>query len=482
MHRPPRVVAFQSMKRILNYLFAACLGMSSPLHATTPPKPTIVVFIADDHGLLDSTPYGSTDARTPQMQMLADAGVTFTHAFIASPSCAPSRAALLTGLMPARNGAEANHTYKRDDISSLPVTLHAHGYETAAFGKVAHNKADVARHGFDHFDMDHSADVVEKYLSERDASKPLCLFVGTHSPHVPWPANNGYDPAKLTLPPKFVDTPETRQQRAMYLSAVTQADTDLGSIRDLAKKHFDPNNTLFIYTSDHGAQWPFGKWNLYDTGIRVPFLASWPRVIAPGSKTDAMIQWTDILPTLIEVVGGEVPKRLDGKSFANVLRGTATRHRSEIFTTHSGDGDKNVYPIRSLRADGFKYILNLLPTMAHTTHIDRGGGSGDGWRYFDQWVEAAKTDAFASHQVHAYHQRPEEELYNLDTDPDELHNLAADSNQAPCVAKMRARLQDWMKEQGDRRTVFDTPHPLGEPYPPRLPEAAALKKKPKATK
>lgn len=445
-------------------------------------KPDFVVFIADDHGQLDSTPYGSKDARTPNIQRLADDGMKFTRAFVASPACAPSRAAFLTGLMPARNGAEANHTYKRDGIASLPETLHALGYETAAFGKVAHGKQDPARHGFDHWDTTQGAEVVENFLAARDATKPLCLFVGTHWPHVPWPENDGYDPAKVTLPPKFVDTPATREQLTHYLSAVTGADTALGAVRELARKHLDPRNTVFIYTADHGAQWPFGKWNLYDSGIRVPFIVAWPGVITPGSQNDAMIQWIDVLPTLIEIAGGTVPAGIDGRSFAGVLRGATAGHRTEILTTHSGDGDKNVYPIRSLRAGDFKYILNLLPDKAHTTHIDRGGGSGDGWRYFDEWVALGKTDAHAAAQVRAYHQRPAEELYDLRSDPDELHNLAADATQTARLATMRAQLEAWMKQQGDRRTVFDKPHDIGEPYPPRTGTDDAPKKKDKKAK
>lgn len=442
--------------------FFCCTAISSSAK-----PPTIVVFVADDHGLADSTPYGSKDARTPNMQRVAGAGMTFTHAFVASPSCAPSRSAMLTGLMPARNGAEANHTFKRDDVASLPEVLRTAGYETAAFGKIAHGKKDASRHGFDHIDEKSDAGEVDKYLSGRDAKKPLALFVGTHWPHVPWPENDGFDPAKITLPPKAADTPETRVQRARYLSAVARADDDLGSIWDLAHKRFDASNMLFLYTADHGEQWPFGKWNLYDTGIRVPFLAVWPGVIRPGSRSDAMIQWIDILPTLIEVAGGSVPKGIDGRSFISVLRGTTNEHRTEIFTTHSGDGDKNVYPIRALRTGGFKYIRNLLPAKSHTTHIDRGGGSGDGWRYFDEWVTLGRTDARAAAQVRAYHQRPAEELYDLRTDPDEEHNLALDTAQSARLADLRARLETWMREQGDRKSVFETPHEVGEPYPER---------------
>ena len=182
-------------------------------------KPAIIVFLSDDHGMRDSTPYGSAEIRTPNMQRLADAGMTFTHAFIASPSCAPSRAAMLTGLMPARNGAENNHTFKRDDVASLPEVMRKLGYETAAFGKVAHGAKDVQRHGFDVFNAGNDAALVGKFLRERDASKPLCLFVGSHHPHVPWNNLEGYDPAKVTLR----RSSWTRPRRAISARATARA-------------------------------------------------------------------------------------------------------------------------------------------------------------------------------------------------------------------------------------------------------------------
>lgn len=138
------------------------------------------------------------------MQELTDAGCRFTHAFVASPACAPSRAALLTGLMPARNGAESNHTFKKNSILSLPDALRSIGYETAAFGKVAHGPKDIERHGFDHHDRRHDTATVAGYLATRNRQKPLYFFVGAHEPHVPWPDLDGYDPLKVRLPPRGV--------------------------------------------------------------------------------------------------------------------------------------------------------------------------------------------------------------------------------------------------------------------------------------
>ncbi len=433
----------------------------------------MVVFLSDDHGLLDSTAYGATDVRTPNMQRLAAEGMLLTRAFIASPACAASRTAMLTGLMPARNGAEANHTFKREGVRSLPEVLVSLGYDVAAFGKVAHGK-DVVRHGFSHHDDRYDAHTVEQFLETRDAAKPLCLFIGTRDPHVPWAPNNGYEPGKLTLPPTFVDTPETREFRARYYTDVSTADRELGEILDLSRRKLG-TNILFLYTSDHGAQWPFGKWNLYDAGIRTPFIATWPGVIPPGSRCDAMVQWIDLLPTLIEFAGGTPPEGLDGRSFADVLRGKRTDHREAIYTTHSGDGNMNVYPIRALRTTDWKYILNLHPEFAHTTHIDQGAGAGDGWRYFREWVGAAKTNAAAATVVKRYNERPREELYDLRADPHEQRNLAADPQHAARLAKMRAQLEAWMRDQGDQQTVFNQPRPLSDPssYAPVLTEPPA---------
>lgn len=437
----------------------------------TAARPHIVVFLSDDHGQLDSTPYAATDVRTPNMQRLAEAGMVFTHAFTASPSCAPSRAAMLTGLMPARNGAEANHTFKRDDVPSLPDVLRKAGYQTAAFGKVAHHVRDAARHGFDVVDSRHQAAVVEKFLRERDASRPLCLFVGTHEPHVPWPDLEGYDPSAIRLPPNHVDTPNTREQRARYYTDVTKADTQLGEILDLVDRYLDRRHTLILYTSDHGAQWPFGKWNLYDAGIRVPLIVAWPGVIRPGTRSAAMVQLIDILPTLIEVAGGQVPPGIDGRSFLAVLREERPTHREEIFTTHNNDGRMNVYPIRSIRTARFKYILNLHPEWAHTTHIDQGRGSGDGWRYFLEWVDYARREPAAAAIVRRYNERPDEELYDLEQDPYELHNLAGDPAYAAILRELRDRLSQWRKEQGDTGEVTVEPRLLANPedYRPRAP-------------
>jgi len=442
-------------------LFLASVLLTSSLAAK---QPGILVFLTDDQSRLDGSPYGEKTIRTPNMQRLADAGMTFERAYVASPSCAPSRAALLTGLMPARNGAEANHSKPRPEIKKWPAYFQEIGYEVVAFGKVLHYK-HTADYGFDHFSDDgfhqhqsigHAVDWLKK--RPKDNAKPLCLMVGTNWPHVPWPEKElGYDGMKLTLPAGSIDTPKTREWRAKYAAAVTKADDDLGTV--LAAFGTDG---IVLFSADHGAQWPFAKWNGYESGVCVPLIVSWPGIVKPGSRSRAMVQWTDFLPTLVEAAGGKPPANIDGKSFVRVLRGETDAHRGLIFATHSGDNRFNVYPLRTVRDERWKYIRNLHPEFAFTTHIDLPARLGQR-DFFATWEEKAKTDPQAAAILKRYHARPVEELYDLETDPHEQCNLAADPAHAAELGKLRGELDTWLKQQGDRLSVFEKPRLLSDP-------------------
>jgi uncharacterized sulfatase len=454
---------------------ACILGLSSGTMAAD--KPNIVVFICDDLGSLDTTPYGATDVKTPNTQRLANEGLRFTQAFVASPSCAPSRAALLTGLMPARNGAEPNHSRPKEEIKKLPAYLQELGYEVASFGKVAHY-GHGPLYGFnvvggEGFARHEGIGLATEFVKNRKAEKPLALFVGTHWPHVPWPEKSEYDPAGVKLPAEHFDTPEFRLSRTRYYEAVTSADNFFGKILETVDQKLDRKNTYVFFTSDHGAQLPFGKWNLYDAGMRVPLIVAGPGITS-GTTTDAMVSWIDILPTLVDLAGGKPPKDIDGRSFAAVLRGEKQSSREEIYATHSGDKEFNVYPMRALRTDGWKYILNLHPEFQYATHINRGG-ERDGVDYFRSWEAKAKTDSRAAEVVHRYKERPREELYDLAADPHELKNIADRPEQQSRLAEMRVKVAAWMKEQNDQGTVFDKPLLLGEEATP-IPTGAAKAK------
>jgi uncharacterized sulfatase len=455
------------------------IALAAFLHAA---KPHMVIYLSDDHSQFDSSLYGNRNIPTPNFEKLAADGMTFTHAFVASPSCAPSRAAMLTGLMPARNGAEANHTFPKEGTHSLVADLKAAGYETAAFGKVAHGKS-ASRYGFDHVGggsgYGNLKETVTEFLEKRASGKPLCLFAGISNPHVPWPESDRFDPAGVELPPHHLDTPATREHRARYYAEIAELDDLLGELRELAARHLG-ENVLFLHTSDHGSQWPFGKWNLYDYGTRVPFIAAWPGVIPAGTRSGAMVQWTDILPALIEFAGGEAPEGLDGRSIAGVLRGETTTHRDRIFTTHSGDGRMNIYPIRAVRTREWKLIRNLHPEFAHTNHSDIHRKPGAG-RYWDEWGALVRKGGAAEGTVMRYYRRPEWELYRVEDDRWEMENLVDDPAHARTVSALKKELAGWMRDQGDQETVFNEPRLLADrkSWHPGLAAEAPAPKKPR---
>ena len=454
----------RTIVRIANLLSVALfLATAFPSLAQAKP-PNIVVFISDDLGRLETSVYGSTDVKTPNMAKLAAMGMTFNSAYVASPSCCPNRFSLLTGLMPARHGAHPNHSQVKPGTQFLPPLLQQQGYTIASFGKVAHNQETYP--GLDHNSKPpiNLAQHVHDWFDNNKVEGPICLMVGDRRPHVPWIKESIYDPKTLTLPPYFIDTPETRRHWARYLTDVTGMDQELGRVLDIAKEKFG-DDFIFVFTSDHGGQWPFGKWNLYDSGTRIPMIVAWPGQIKPGSRTDAMVSWVDILPTLIEVAGGTVPSDIDGKSFAKVLTGKVEEFRDKIFTTHTGDGQMNIYPIRSVRVGDYKYIHNLLPDAWHTNHGDRLADRDGASAYWRGWNKIAESDPDAAAILKKYYTRPKEELFDLANDPLEQHNLADDPNYQAQLKELRADLKRWTTAQKDELQPHRKPYLRSEPLP-----------------
>jgi N-sulfoglucosamine sulfohydrolase len=424
-------------------------------------RPNIVWFVADDFSWHDSGPYGSPNAHTPNLDALAKQSLKFDQAFAPSPTCTPSRSAFYTGVYPMRNGAHANHSLIKDGMRTLPQYMHDLGYRVVIAGKTHigpresfpfeyladSNIMPPGKHELLWTDLNTAA--VETLLAEHDKATPLCLIVCSHSPHVYWPPNDGYDPAKLKLPPYLVDTPEMRSALCRYFTDVSWMDKQVGEVLDSLAKHGYADNTLFIYTADQGAQFPFAKWNVYDAGIRVPLLIHWPGVTKPGATTSAMVSLIDVLPTIIEAAGGTAPKDIDGRSFLPVLQGKSDHFHDEIYAAHTGDEQMNRSPQRCIRTAQYKFILNLAPGDLYKTHIS-GANGPDGRTYWNSWVKAAEAgDAKAKQLVDRYQHRPPEELYDVQADPYEMKNLIADPAHAAVVIELREKLKAWRIQQGE---------------------------------
>jgi N-sulfoglucosamine sulfohydrolase len=462
------------------FVIALLLHLHVSFESTLVAKPpNIVVLLADDHSALDMSVYGAADIPNPNLDQLAAAGMVFEKAFVNSPSCAPSRAAFFTGMYPAKNGAEPNHSKVHSHIKRMPNYLKDLGYEVVSFGKVSHY-AHVTEQGFDRAENygyhDHQGVAASvEFLKERKSDQPLALFFGTNWPHVPLPEPESVDPSSVRVQPMHIDTPEFRHYRARYINAVKKMDEEIGIVYQAAQQYLGTDNTFYLQTADHGAQLPFGKWNLYDEGTRVSLIVRWDGKIAPKTRTPAMVQWIDILPTLVDVAGGS-PVELDGRSFRPVFEGKKTAHRDAIFTTHSNDNEMNVYPARSVRTDRWKYIRNLHPEYRFTSHMDRASNESS-LAFFRSWAERAKVDANAAFLLKRYSERPAEELYDLDTDPFELKNLAEDSAHISKRNELRAALDQWLASTGDTRQTYAKPLLLTEEFSLVVPSSQKKKAK-----
>ena len=429
-------------------------------------KPNIVVYLSDDHGSEYLGCYGNAQIQTPHLDSLAKEGVRFTHAFTPTPTCAPSRSTLYTGLYPVRHGAMGNHTECHAYLEALPQTLRGLGYRVAIAGKT-HVKPESlfdfeyiggflpkrAEHNRKYRAEGLNTAPVERFLSshrQENPDQPLCLILGDSNPHVTWEPNKIYDPDALSLPPYIADTPIARNALANYYQDVTTMDTRIGEVDKMLETHGYADNTLFIYTTDHGAEWPHCKWTLYDTGIRLPFLAKWRGEIPANTVSDAMVSHVDFFPTLLDIAGGEPLDGLDGRSFKDVLIGQQPTFRDKIYGTHTRDGNMNVFPQRCVRNVHYKYILNLMPENTWTTHFTEVEGITESHaEVWNSWVEKAETDPQTAQLVYLTQHHPVEELYDVAADPYEFNNLAFSPEMRPILEEMRADVRHWMHAQDD---------------------------------
>ena len=426
-------------------------------------SPNIAFIIADDLGVEDTGFMGNPDIRTPALNELAERSTVFERLYVASPSCAPSRGAMLSGLMPFRNGAEPNHTYVRDDVRQLPHYMRDLGYEVAAIGKIAHGTDERA--GFDYVDRDISLEnigIVSDYLSQRESDEPLLLMVGIKDPHVPWPNKPfpHYKPDSLILPAKLINTFDTRLELARYYTDVERMDQQVAATLEAIETYLGAE-TIIFFTSDHGAQLPYGKWNNYESGVRVPMLVCWPGIAEAGRRSRALISFVDILPTLIEIAGGTPlesgygSNQIDGRSFLSLIKGESDRHRDYVFSTNSS-ANHHTYPLRSVCSDHFRYIRNVYPELNFTCQTDHNP-TAQSHNLWASWVSIAKSDPNIARKVQEYHQRPVEELYDLQADPNEQRNLADDPEYVQTLRKLRTITDNWIRLSGDTLEVHGEP-------------------------
>lgn len=422
-------------------------------------RPNFLLVLSDDLSWHDIGCYGSQQVQTPHIDQLAQEGMRFQYCFNSSPMCAPTRMSLYTGIHPVRNGAHPNHSGVYEHVRSMPHYLQELDYRVAILGKKHYlpesNFPFEFLGGINHDDGSKTDLDLTKARDFMSGTKdrPWCLVVASNQSHTPWTWGDpaAYPPNELQLPPYLVDTDTTRSGLAKYFAEITYFDQQLGTVLEYLEASGEADNTVVIYLSEQGSNLPHSKWTLYDTGIRSAAIVRHPGRIKAGSTTEALIQYVDVLPTMLEMAGASPATfQLDGESFLPVLTGSKTKHRDYAYGVQTSRGiykGPEAYGIRSIRSDRYKLIWNLNHEHEFSNTVIAGKGP---YGIFGSWMNAAEAgDQHAKTQVAAYHQRPEWELYDIRKDSFELNNLIDEPEYRSVIEKLKPQLLAWMKQQGD---------------------------------
>ena len=440
-------------------IFALLIAVEFVPPSRAAERPNLVFIIADDCTYLDMGVYGG-QAKTPALDRLASEGMKLSRCFQAAPMCSPTRHNIYTGIYPVKSGAWPNHTRVYPGTKSIAHYLGDAGYRVALSGKT--HIGPKASFPFEYSGEFRSADPAEDdpypklkelLTDSKEKGTPFCLFACSNEPHTPYSKGDAsaYEPTMLTLPPTFVDTPNTRREYAKYLAEITYFDSQCAALLRLLDEQNLASNTLVMVVSEQGSGFPFAKWTCYELGLTSGMIVRWPGNVAAGSKSNALVEYVDITPTFLEAAGLETSDTMDGRSFLPVLLGNRSEHKQYTFgvqtTRGIGAGSEN-FGVRSAGTKTHRYIRNLNPTETFKNFVTRpGGDKADFWM---SWIEKAKTgDAHALAMTKKYQHRPTEELYDVANDPHCLNNLIEDPRFVELKADLSTQLDIWMKSQGD---------------------------------
>lgn len=434
-------------------------------------QPNIVFFIADDVSQEDFGCYGHPTIKTPNTDALAANGLRFDNAYLTISSCSPSRCSIITGRYPHNTGAPELHIDLPEKQVRFPELLRKAGYYTVLAGKnhMFGNKDrafdKITRGGRPGGEEDWVA-----HVRNRPKDKPFFFWFASYDAHRSWQINDKapeYDPEDVVVPPYLIDGPETRKDLAQYYHEVSRFDHYIGLVAEELKKQKVLDNTMIVIAADNGRPFPRCKTRLYDSGIKTPWVVHYPRMIRDSAVTDSLVSSIDLSATCLELAGIEKPECIQGQSFVPILKNPDKEVRQIVFSEHNW----HVYKAheRMVRFGDFLYIKNNYPNQQNLcyesdNHYPAGA---ELWK-----AHAAGKTTSEQQQVFA-NPCPQEELYNVREDPDQLTNLAENPEYKKILDKARTLLSDWTEQTGD--TIPENPTP-NRHAPPRIEDGKIIPK------
>jgi N-sulfoglucosamine sulfohydrolase len=428
--------------------------------------PNVVIYISHDTGQHIS-PYGIASVHTPNAERVAAEGALFLNSFCSAPQCSPSRAGLFTGRYPHATGVlgltDPLYGWRlHDDEVHMAAHLGSLGYETALFGLAHENMGgETETHRLEPlgFDFKRPAMAYPSRLAARDLAdwldgraeptRPFFAQIGVFETHR-WRAGGyiGFDGCQpdeslgVTIPPYLNDGRGTHADFAALQGSVRRWDEGLGGVLRLVDERGLADDTLLVVTSDHGLAVPRAKCTLYDPGLRVMFMIRYPRAVPAGSRFKQLISNVDLLPTLLDAAGAEMPQRLHGQSVWPLLTGQASTARDRVFAERTYHCSYD--PSRCVRTERLKYIRNFEPVVPEHWPAEITGLP----------IHLENLDRLSTVPW-----RPQEELYDLDSDPLEARNLVREPGYEEMRVSLAEMLWAWMQETDDPLLTGPVPSP-----------------------
>ncbi len=450
------------------------LGACSEINAAEKQR-NVVLIVADDLGLQAGC-YGDRVARTPGIDGLAAEGTRFSRAYCTTASCSASRSVLLTGKYNHATGmyglAHGYHHFSAfDRVRSLPVMLSEAGYRTCSVGKF-HVTPDSAFR-FDEFHNEGTqgnrnpvrmARNAREWIQQQD-DRPFFLYFCTSDPHragtrdpfankrdnpqaYPGVTSTAFDPQQMVVPPWLPDTPASRRDLAEFYESIARMDQGVGALVDCLKETGHWDDTLVIFLSDNGPPFPGAKTTLFEPGVNLPLIIRNPDQRKHGVVCDARVTWADITPTILDFCNA-APQHRDagaafhGRSFLPALEQEHPDGWDELFLSHTFHEVTMYYPMRAVIGGRYKYIVNFANELPFPFASDLYASA--------TWQDAlVRNDRlYGKRETSAYLNRPRHELYDLENDPDEIHNLADDPQHKKTLDDLQSRLRAWQERTGD---------------------------------
>lgn len=461
----------------MNLFWKVCLFFPINLGVTllgwAKAEPPNILFITMDDMNWDSAGcYGCpVPDITPQIDSLAGRGMRFQHAFIQSPICTPSRNVLYTGTYPHVSGVQGFYSVKFPRPTA-PEYLRQAGYFTGIVQKMPDSTPtnEYPRYWDYHKSMpgptsrtpaEYAAGFADMVRGAKEAEKPFYAAINIVDPHLPFfggpkpqnepdrwdqtPPSRIYTADEVPVPGFLHGHPAFAEEMAGYYSTVRRGDDAVGAVLELLREHDLEDDTIIMLLSDHGMSMPFAKSHLYPAGVRTPWIVVWPGVSQPGYlDTEHMVSAIDFLPTILDLIGTDIPEDLEGRSILPLVKGESQDGRDRVFVQLNENPNADVRPMRGIYTRDFIYIFSPWSNGERVATMEA--------RWYRSWgtmANLAEQDPLFAERFDMLKHRVPEELYAYSIDPNALNNLIGNPSYASIADQLRSELEAWMDRTGD---------------------------------